>query len=439
MSWRNPRRNLLLCAGLDVVGLVMLLLGLASVWALPLAGQFGWILTTIAVYLLLGWLLGTYTVLGWRSLPRWTLIQRLGLCFLTTLMLVAILRWFLNPSLEIWLVFRSVQFSWLVSTTFWSFLVRVSLRRGVIQAEEPLLVLLACEPEALQALQAWQKTPKRLMPSWLPAAEVSELPGRLVLAVAPSMRQDPDYRELFDGLDQRDPRECSLTTPLSLAERQLERLPPTLLPEPWLSYTEIPWNGLFSAQRQLKRVADVVLALVLLTITAPLVLVAALIIWLEDRGPMLYVQERTGWLGQPFKVLKLRTMQVAPAHAPVTWTMPGDNRITRIGRWLRRTRLDELPQLINVLRGDMSLIGPRPERPELEQELEVSIPHYRKRHWMRPGLSGWAQVCSPYAASIEDSELKLSYDLYYLKHFSTWLDLLILFRTIKTVLKVAGR
>ena len=132
-------------------------------------------------------------------------------------------------------------------------------------------------------------------------------------------------------------------------------------------------------------------------------------------------------------------MKVSSPHAPVTWTLPGDERITRVGRWLRRTRIDELPQLINVVVGEMSLIGPRPERPQLELELEASIPHYRKRHWMRPGLSGWAQVCSPYASSIEDSEVKLSYDLYYLKYFSTWLDLLILFRTIKTVLKIAGR
>ena len=102
-------------------------------------------------------------------------------------------------------------------------------------------------------------------------------------------------------------------------------------------------------------------------------------------------------------------------------------------------RLDELPQLLNVLNGEMSLIGPRPERPELEEELEQSIPHYRKRHWMRPGLSGWAQVCAPYASSIEDSDLKLSYDLYYLRYFSTWLDLVILLRTVKTVLKAGGR
>ena len=170
-----------------------------------------------------------------------------------------------------------------------------------------------------------------------------------------------------------------------------------------------------------------------------MLLPAALLIWLEDRGPIFSIQQRSGWLGHPFMVLKLRTMKVPPPHAPISWTMPGDPRITRIGNWLRRSRLDELPPLINVLRGDMSLIGPRPERPEIEHELEKSIPHYRKRHWMRPGLSGWAQVCAPYAASVEDSELKLSYDLYYLKYFSSWLDLMILLRTIKTVLQVGGR
>ena len=110
-----------------------------------------------------------------------------------------------------------------------------------------------------------------------------------------------------------------------------------------------------------------------------------------------------------------------------------------MGSCLRRFRIDELPQLLNVLKGEMSLIGPRPERPELEKVLELEISHYRKRHWMRPGLSGWAQVCAPYASSIEDSDLKLSYDLYYLKNFSTVLDLIILFRTVKTILKASGR
>jgi lipopolysaccharide/colanic/teichoic acid biosynthesis glycosyltransferase len=192
-------------------------------------------------------------------------------------------------------------------------------------------------------------------------------------------------------------------------------------------------------ERQLKRAADVLLSITLLLTCLPILLVAALLIWLEDRGPVLYKQQRSGWLGKPFEVWKLRTMEVTAPDAAPTWTEARDRRITRVGTWLRRLRLDELPQLLQVLSGEMSLIGPRPERPELEHQLEACIPHYRKRHWMRPGLSGWAQVCAPYAASVNDSELKLSYDLYYLKHFSTWLDLVILLRTIKTVLKAGGR
>ncbi|HGY5536302.1 MAG TPA: sugar transferase [Prochlorococcus sp.] len=439
VSWRNPRQKLLLCAGLDLLGLVLILVGIVNIRSQSLEGQQIWIVATITAYLLLGWLLGTYTVLGWRRLPRWALLQRLGLCLLTTLMVIAILRWLINPPQDVWLVYRSIQVSWLLPTMLWSLLMRMSLRRGALQAEAPKLLLIASEAEVQKVLMPWQQTPTQLMPRWLPAEEVIKQPGQIVIAISPSVQQHPDHYRWLDALQQRDPRECSFTTPLAVAEQQLERLPPTLLPEPWLSYSEIPWNTLFSPQRQLKRVADVVVALMLLTVTAPLMLIACLLIWLEDHGPVFYIQERSGWLGQTFTVLKLRTMKVAPKHAPVTWTTPGDQRITRIGRWLRRSRLDELPQLINVLRGDMSLIGPRPERPELEQELEARIPHYRKRHWMQPGLSGWAQVCAPYAASVEDSELKLSYDLYYLKHFSTWLDLLILLRTIKTVLKVAGQ
>ena len=132
---------------------------------------------------------------------------------------------------------------------------------------------------------------------------------------------------------------------------------------------------------------------------------------------MFYSQQRSGWLGRPFTVLKLRTMRVNCKGSPALWTQPGDQRITAVGYWLRRLRLDELPQLINVLNGDMSLIGPRPERPELEHDLVQHIPHYRKRHWMRPGLKWLGSGCAPLCKFIEDSDLKLSYDLYYLRQF----------------------
>ena len=226
---------------------------------------------------------------------------------------------------------------------------------------------------------------------------------------------------------------------ISLFEQQQERLPPPCWPIPFCRTTICPGRPRSACRPSSSVWPTCWWRLWLLLLTAPFVGLAALLIWLEDRGPVVYSQQRSGWLGRPFTVLKLRTMAVQPADGPALWTKPGDQRITAVGQWLRRLRLDELPQLLNVLNGEMSLIGPRPERPELEHDLERHIPHYRKRHWMRPGLSGWAQVCAPYASSIEDSDLKLSYDLYYLRHFSTWLDLVILFRTIKTVLKAGGR
>ena len=244
LSWRNPRRNLLICVALDLLGMILVLCGLLRLWAQPLQGQLQWIFLTASAYLLLGWLLGTYTVLGWPRLSRWTLIQRLGLCFLATLMFVAILRWVINPSLDVWLVYRSSQISWLLPSTLWSLLVRVGLRRGALQAEEPKLVLVAPEEEAIQALQAWHLTPTRTMPKWLPSDQAVLQPSPLVLAVSPSVRQYPEYRQLLKELEKRDPRECNLTTPLALAERYLDRIPPTLLPEPWIGYSEIPWNAL---------------------------------------------------------------------------------------------------------------------------------------------------------------------------------------------------
>ena len=141
------------------------------------------------------------------------------------------------------------------------------------------------------------------------------------------------------------------------------------------TYDDLPWASLFSVQSQLKRMADLVVAFVLLLVTAPLIAVAALLIWLEDRGPAFYSQRRSGWLGREFTVFKLRTMSVQPLDSPPEWTQPGEQRITKVGSLLRKVRLDELPQLFNVLIGDMSLIGPRPERPELERQLEKSIPH----------------------------------------------------------------
>ena len=192
-----------------------------------------------------------------------------------------------------------------------------------------------------------------------------------------------------------------------------------------------------SFQLRLKRLGDVLLSIVLLFISSPLLIVSGLLIKIEDGGPILYSQIRTGFEGFPYTIYKLRSMRVDAEHDGAQWVKRADSRITRIGSLLRRTRLDELPQLWCVFTGSISLIGPRPERPEFDQELEQKIPHYCLRQRMRPG-SAEAQVNYPYGASLEDAANKLSYDLYYLRNFTFWLDLLILFKTIRLVFKSQG-
>ena len=435
----DPRRLLFFCAGLDLIGLLALL-ALISLFKQPaLQTQLHWVFFTAMSYLGLGWLFGSYTVLRWRRLPLAAVSQRVLITVVVTLVVVALARLLFNPSDTIWLVHRSTQAIWLSLLMLWSGMWRVLLRRGVLIPPPPQMFLVGSPGDMQIVLSAWQRTPPRQSLGCLSLESAVQIEPPVVLAVLPPKDTNQDQRSLMEQLLARDPRETSLLTPLQLLERQLERLPPVLVPDPWIDYQDLPWTRVFSLERQIKRVADLLVSVVLLALTAPLLLLAIFLIWLDDRGPVLYCQQRTGWMGRCFEVYKLRTMKVSPQHAKAVWTVPGDRRITRVGLWLRRLRIDELPQLVNVLRGDMSLIGPRPERPELEHELEERIPHYRKRHWMRPGLSGWAQVCAPYASSVEDSDLKLSYDLFYLKNFSTWLDLIILFRTIKTVLKAGGR
>jgi lipopolysaccharide/colanic/teichoic acid biosynthesis glycosyltransferase len=164
-------------------------------------------------------------------------------------------------------------------------------------------------------------------------------------------------------------------------------------------------------------------------------LVAALAIWLETGRPILYRQKRVGESGQVFEILKFRSMRVdAEKDGVARWAKKNDDRITRVGKFVRMTRVDELPQLINVMRGDMSFVGPRPERPPFVHELSRKVPFYASRHSVKPGITGWAQVRYPYGASVDDAVQKLQFDLYYVKNNSLFLDLVILFQTAQVVL-----
>jgi sugar transferase (PEP-CTERM system associated) len=189
-----------------------------------------------------------------------------------------------------------------------------------------------------------------------------------------------------------------------------------------------------------KRMMDVVVAGIGVVLTLPLMALVALAIRVTSKGPVLYHQRRVGLQGRIFVLHKFRSMRedAETATGPVWAAKDGDNRVTPLGALLRRTRLDELPQLWNVLRGDMSFVGPRPERPEFVSELTKEIPFYRQRHVLRPGLTGWAQVRYTYGASVEDALQKLQYDLFYIKHMSISLDLFIIFSTIKTVILRKG-
>ncbi len=183
-----------------------------------------------------------------------------------------------------------------------------------------------------------------------------------------------------------------------------------------------------------KRVMDIVVSALMLVATLPIIAVTAAAIFLESGGPVLYRQERVGRRGRVFTLLKFRSMhQDAEANGAV-WALKNDIRVTRIGSFIRRTRIDELPQLINVLKGDMSFVGPRPERPQFVAELSQAIPYYDLRHYVKPGITGWAQILYPYGASINDAREKLQYDLYYLKNYSIFLDINILLQTIQVIL-----
>ncbi len=179
-----------------------------------------------------------------------------------------------------------------------------------------------------------------------------------------------------------------------------------------------------------------IMGLALTILLTPFVAVA---LFVEDRGPVFYRQARLGQGGRPFLVVKFRTMHNGAEANGVQWAQASDARVTRVGRILRRLHLDEVPQAINLLRGELSFIGPRPERPEFVKSLDTHIPFYRARHAVRPGITGWAQVNFGYGASVEDALIKLQYDLYYVKHQSAWLDLTILVRTLGLVLTLRGR
>ncbi|WP_335924445.1 MULTISPECIES: sugar transferase [Shewanella] len=188
-----------------------------------------------------------------------------------------------------------------------------------------------------------------------------------------------------------------------------------------------------------KRFVDILASLLLMVVALPIGILTAIAIKLESPGSIFYKQKRTGLYNKEFEVIKFRSMRNDAEKAGAQWATHNDARVTKVGNFIRKTRIDELPQIINILKGDMSIVGPRPEREVFISKLEKEIPYYRFRHAVKPGVTGLAQVCYPYGASIDDAVWKHKYDIYYIKHHSAWLDFKILLKTIKVVLFGMGR
>jgi exopolysaccharide biosynthesis polyprenyl glycosylphosphotransferase len=220
-------------------------------------------------------------------------------------------------------------------------------------------------------------------------------------------------------------------------ERHLKRVDTSQLPDNWLAYKRNFSITIFD--RVARRLFDIIFSSSLLVLVSPILVFAAIFIKLESRGPVLYRQTRVGYRAKEYEIYKFRSMKKdAEANGHAQWAVQNDPRITRVGGFVRRTRIDELPQLFNVLRGDMSVIGPRPERPSFVKLLTDKVPHYHDRSYVKPGITGWAQVSFPYGASVDDARMKLAYDLYYIKRRCLLFDLLILATTVRVVLLLEG-
>jgi sugar transferase (PEP-CTERM system associated) len=397
---------------------------------------------------------------AWRSVTRVPLVVGLGagLGFLLSLVQSLVLRLAALPALPD----QALWFALAVSTfTFCAFLARLVitilvrchvLRRrllivGAGRRAWELLLMLKREGNSLHdhitlvhdpVLGAIDPRLEADPPGRIYHPEAFNVAGvaRAVVAdliiIAPDERRGMNLERLLDCKRAGFP----VLQYLSFVEQEIKRIDLKRMELGWLVYSGGFTFG--ALDRFLKRMLDLLVSSTMLLLTSPLILAGMIAIRCEGPGPVLYRQERVTRDGRVFWIMKLRTMLVNAEATGAVWAAEKDNRITKAGAFLRRTRIDELPQLINILRGDMSFVGPRPERPVFVAELAAKIPLYNERHMVKAGLTGWAQINYPYGASIDDARSKLSYDLYYVKNFSILFDCVILLQTLREVLWPSG-
>lgn len=394
---------------------------------------------------------GSYKAEAWRSLratlERLTLGGIVGACLLVLLQNVA-------PSYVVWHESPSRIFAGLATTCMAALVTRV-LAQNLFQRARlrPKAFVLGVGARARAIWEACGDGGSTRLASFFylgpeaPHGGAVGLPSDRVRAMPPNLSaalKRESVGEIVVALDERRgalPLEILLDCRLhgvrvldsiSFLERESGRVDLRTVYPSWLIFSAGFRFGFLNAYG--KRLFDLVSSALLLLLASPLMLLVALAIELDDGGPVFYAQERVGQNGKVFWILKFRSM-VRKAEKPgqACWASRGDSRVTRVGHVLRRYRFDELPQLLNVLKGEMSLVGPRPERPQFVRQLAERVPLYNERHSMKPGITGWAQVNYAYADSIEDSLIKLEYDLFYIKNWSLFLDIVILIQTVRTV------
>ncbi|MNX78228.1 UDP-N-acetylgalactosamine-undecaprenyl-phosphate N-acetylgalactosaminephosphotransferase [compost metagenome] len=439
LGLREPERRWLLFLN-DALWTLGAPLGVAAAWGVPIAQGIGlscaWFVAAIACFY-------ASELYSLGPTEERALLKGMGFGAVLTLFLAWQAALPLNVLVSLGLAAGLATGGLLLSRRFltWVFASAAASRR---------MLLLCEEAEALEVVDEIRRYPQCGLLALGLVAEQEAAPTLDALSVLGAPHQLPTLVERLrsDGIlagagalkgsewrGQLAPHEETIDLP-SLFERLSRRIPVRYLDERYFIERFTWMRGL--GYRTSKRCLDLCFSLIGCALALPLFPFIAAAIYLGDRGPLIYSQERTGLNGRPFKVYKFRTMRIDAEKDGAVWARTNDDRVTAVGRFLRRSRLDELPQLWNILLGEMSLVGPRPERPEFVAELARAIPHYQCRHLVLPGLTGWAQVRFPYGASVQDSEEKLNYDLYYLKHRSCWFDLLILLRTVGVVLNKTG-
>jgi sugar transferase (PEP-CTERM system associated) len=407
-------------------------------------------ITFATVFSLTMFALGLYNKDHIRDLG--TVLTRMLFSFFFGFIILALL-FYVYPSLAIW---RSALATAFVMAVCGLLLIRwLYLRFADTQAFKRRILVLGVGEKAsrLEGLSQDNRSRGFVCIGFVPSSDANQMVGEQQNVWGnmslPDLAREQNIEEIVVAMDERrggmpvdDLLECKLTGVTisdysTFWERETGKMDLDALHPSWLIFSDGFVGGWIQAA--IKRFFDIAASLILLSVSFPVMGLAALAVKLGSKGPVLYRQERVGLNGAPFMLLKFRSMRTdAEGDGVPRWASVNDTRVTGVGAFIRKTRIDELPQIFNVLTGEMSFIGPRPERPFFVKELRQVIPYYFERHRVKPGISGWAQLNYPYGASIEDAKEKFQYDLYYIKNYSLFLDLIVLIQTARVVLWPSG-